>query len=160
MMSTIKVVIHTSFQVGQVTFATSCRTSCIKVMGLNFAIKTAFRAHNVTTCRTRPRSFTGSVGRSNRHEAGRGGGSRTPDLRFWRPTLYQLSYTPKRDTSENPSGEQPLSGRAPLTDVDLVSPARWLFSQRTVRGAVQGPSGASLDVSPEPAIGSMTTAEP
>jgi hypothetical protein len=39
MMSTIKVVIHTSFQVGQVTFATSCRTSCIKVMGLNFAIK-------------------------------------------------------------------------------------------------------------------------
>ena len=26
---------------------------------------------------------------------GRGGGTRTPDTRFWRPLLYQLSYTPK-----------------------------------------------------------------
>ena len=26
---------------------------------------------------------------------GRGGGNRTPNLRFWRPTLCQLSYTPK-----------------------------------------------------------------
>src|SRR5207249_2277047 len=24
----------------------------------------------------------------------RGGGTRTPDLRFWRPPLYQLSYAP------------------------------------------------------------------
>src|SRR5438270_4576033 len=27
-------------------------------------------------------------------EAGRGGATRTPDPRFWRPLLYQLSYTP------------------------------------------------------------------
>ena len=27
---------------------------------------------------------------------GRGGGARTHDLRFWRPTLYQLSYTPNQ----------------------------------------------------------------
>ncbi len=26
--------------------------------------------------------------------SGRGGGTRTPDPRFWRPMLYQLSYTP------------------------------------------------------------------
>jgi hypothetical protein len=39
MMSTITVVTHTSFHDGQVTLETSCRTSCIKVMGLNFAIK-------------------------------------------------------------------------------------------------------------------------
>ena len=39
MMRTIKVVIQTSFLVGQVTFETSCRTSCINVIGLNFAIK-------------------------------------------------------------------------------------------------------------------------
>ena len=26
--------------------------------------------------------------------SGRGGGTRTPGARFWRPTLYQLSYTP------------------------------------------------------------------
>jgi hypothetical protein len=25
----------------------------------------------------------------------RGGGTRTPDLRFWRPPLYQLSYAPR-----------------------------------------------------------------
>ena len=29
-------------------------------------------------------------------ENGRGRGARTPDLRFWRPPLYQLSYTPSR----------------------------------------------------------------
>src|SRR5579883_2716725 len=27
-------------------------------------------------------------------ETGRGGGTRTPNRRFWRPLLYQLSYTP------------------------------------------------------------------
>jgi hypothetical protein len=27
-------------------------------------------------------------------EPDRGGGTRTPDLRFWRPPLYQLSYAP------------------------------------------------------------------
>lgn len=27
------------------------------------------------------------------HKIGKGGGTRTPDLRFWRPRLYQLSYT-------------------------------------------------------------------
>src|SRR5256884_9605995 len=27
-------------------------------------------------------------------ESGRGGATRTPDPRFWRPVLYQLSYTP------------------------------------------------------------------
>src|SRR5450432_1111739 len=26
--------------------------------------------------------------------SGRGGGNRTPNQRFWRPLLYQLSYTP------------------------------------------------------------------
>lgn len=28
---------------------------------------------------------------------GRGGETRTPDTRFWRPVLYQLSYAPKLD---------------------------------------------------------------
>ena len=30
---------------------------------------------------------------------GRSGGTRTPDLRFWRPLLFQLSYTPSRQSS-------------------------------------------------------------
>src|SRR5574343_661189 len=33
-------------------------------------------------------------------ESGRGGGNRTPDLRFWKPALYQLSYTPAAETSK------------------------------------------------------------
>src|SRR5262245_10200692 len=33
--------------------------------------------------------------RKSTTKSGRGGGSRTPSLRFWRPTLYQLSYTPR-----------------------------------------------------------------
>lgn len=32
-------------------------------------------------------------------KSGRGRGARTPDLRFWRPPLYQLSYTPVRARS-------------------------------------------------------------
>src|SRR5215471_8367833 len=30
---------------------------------------------------------------------GRSGGARTPNPRFWRPVLYQLSYTPKSNQS-------------------------------------------------------------
>ena len=30
---------------------------------------------------------------------GRSGGTRTHGIRFWRPTLYQLSYTPIRHSS-------------------------------------------------------------
>src|SRR6266446_10998832 len=34
---------------------------------------------------------------------GRSGGARTPNPRFWRPVLYQLSYTPKSNDLEPPS---------------------------------------------------------
>ena len=33
----------------------------------------------------------------------RGGGTRTPDLRFWRPPLYQLSYAPRFDGQCSPA---------------------------------------------------------
>ncbi len=42
MISTIKVVIHTSFQVGHVTLLTSCRTSCTNSNGLNFDNQKSF----------------------------------------------------------------------------------------------------------------------
>ena len=35
-------------------------------------------------------------------ENGRGGGTRTPDHRFWRPMLYQLSYTPAGQPDDTP----------------------------------------------------------
>ena len=44
---------------------------------------------------------------------GRGEGTRTPGARFWRPTLYQLSYTPMklwwtiRDSNPRPTGYEP-----------------------------------------------------
>jgi hypothetical protein len=50
----------------------------------------------------------------NQEQNGRGGGSRTPDLRFWRPSLYQLSYTPSRDRPAVPTGPAPDSPSTPL----------------------------------------------
>ena len=42
--------------------------------------------------RLRPRRLPPALARSGL--SSRGGGTRTPDLRFWRPPLYQLSYAP------------------------------------------------------------------
>ena len=39
------------------------------------------------------------AGNGKRPSPIRGGGTRTPDLRFWRPPLYQLSYAPRLETS-------------------------------------------------------------
>jgi hypothetical protein len=38
-------------------------------------------------------------------ENGRGSRVRTRDLRFWRPSLYQLSYTPKAEASDTMAGQ-------------------------------------------------------
>src|SRR5262249_7541099 len=42
----------------------------------------------------------------------RGGGTRTPDLRFWRPPLYQLSYAPLLATSVTAPRPDSRTGRA------------------------------------------------
>ena len=65
---TIIAPIIVSFFVGQVILKVSCFTSCINFKGFFILI----------------RSF------------GRSGGTRTHNLRFWRPALYQLNYAPKR----------------------------------------------------------------
>src|ERR1700740_1523781 len=57
-------------------------------------------------------------------KAGRSGGDRTPNPRFWRPVLYQLSYTPmpsdrKRASpspSRGPGHARPLPPPEPLLD--------------------------------------------
>src|SRR4029453_12591971 len=41
---------------------------------------------------------------------GRGGGTRTPDLRFWRPLLFQLSYAPAREVGRR----RPFLSRFPV----------------------------------------------
>ena len=65
---TIPADVKVSLLEGQVTLDTSCRTSLKYLAGLNFILFFIF------------------FGRSGRH--------RTRNLRFWRPALYQLSYTP------------------------------------------------------------------
>ena len=65
--NTMSVPTITSFLVGQVTLKASCFTDWINLNGLII--------------------FLIFFGRS--------GGTRTHNLRFWRPALYQLSYTPK-----------------------------------------------------------------
>src|SRR3954466_10312188 len=53
-------------------------------------------------------------------EGGRGGGNRTPNQRFWRPLLYQLSYTPVfisfRRHSRDPQRSPGSVGRKRLKD--------------------------------------------
>src|SRR3979411_1002540 len=53
--------------------------------------------------------------------AGRSGRARTCDPRFWRPVLYQLSYTPTEDPASPPIravssiGNAPIARAKPLT---------------------------------------------
>src|SRR5215813_747266 len=49
---------------------------------------------------------------AGRGELGRPGGNRTPNLRFWRPSLCQLSYWPKLMKGLRPK-TQPLRFTAP-----------------------------------------------
>src|SRR5690606_23865286 len=66
---------------------------------------------------------------------GRSGGTRTHDIRFWRPTLYQLSYTPV------PAKATPLTRvagqRKPLCRLSLHDWAAGVGNMR-VRPADQG----------------------
>src|SRR5690625_4675600 len=69
MMQTMTVVRPASLRVGQTTLAASERTWATNWAGLIiYALPSG--------------------------HLGRGGGTRTPGPRFWRPMLYQLSYTP------------------------------------------------------------------
>ena len=65
---TITAPIIVSFFVGQVIRKVSCLTSWMNFNGLII----------------------------NLNKFGRSGGTRTHNLRFWRPALYQLNYAPKR----------------------------------------------------------------
>ena len=65
---TITAPIIVSFFVGQVILKVSCLTSWINFNGFFIAVI----------------------------KFGRSGGTRTHNLRFWRPALYQLNYAPKR----------------------------------------------------------------
>src|ERR1700730_11902943 len=82
MTNTMAVVVRVSFRDGQVTLEVSWRTSWMNFAGLTFAMRCYPRGGHILYVSLR--------------RPGRSGGARTPSPRFWRPVLYQLSYTPKR----------------------------------------------------------------
>ena len=105
MTNTIAVVTPVSLRVGQVTLLASWRTSRMNCAGLVFAILAA-TVSLIRLSASAPRVPTGRRGRS--------GGSRTPNLRFWRPALYQLSYTPN---------EPPAASRRGYSTILVTTPA-------------------------------------
>ena len=74
--STMMVVITVSLRVGQVTLETSVRTCCRNSNGFVLAISFLVRS-NCNRC----------AGLASCDNAGRSGGTRTPNPRFWRPVL-------------------------------------------------------------------------
>ena len=78
MTNTMPVETIVSLRVGHVTFEVSWRTCCINCIGFVFAMIRILLSFRVV----------------QRICGGRGSRARTRDLRFWRPPLYQLSYTP------------------------------------------------------------------
>src|SRR6267143_5112868 len=94
MANPIAVVTMVSLRLGQVTRATSWRTCWINSVALVFAMVGGLEG------RGSPYPYGASTGpfpagsAGTASSAGRSGGARTPNPRFWRPVLYQLSYTP------------------------------------------------------------------
>ena len=108
--STTIVEFTTSWRFGQATFFSSARTSARYARGPMFSLLLGSRAGPRACDRPRaacrcPASASaawsvGSPGHalfwSCRAFWSRAGGTRTPNRRFWRPVLYQLSYCPPR----------------------------------------------------------------
>ena len=98
----ISIAAQVSFFVGHVTLEPSCFTSLTNFAGdaINLLRKLRnWEIGNMGNWEFNPiliflfsHFLTFQIRKANL--SGRGGGSRTPSLRFWRPTLYQLSYTP------------------------------------------------------------------
>src|SRR5437588_10393898 len=89
MMKTITVVSQVSFQLGQVTLLISRRTSWKNCIGETRRRTTGGSASSTVFLIT-------SAISTLFFKLGRGGGTRTHGPRFWRPMLYQLSYTPRK----------------------------------------------------------------
>src|SRR5690242_14922250 len=62
--------------------------------------------------------------------SGRSGGSRTPNLRFWRPTLYQLSYAPPEADAADHTG--------PAARLSCIIPAPFASTQKRPDHACPG----------------------
>src|SRR5690606_17142564 len=80
---------------------------------------------------------------------GRGRGNRTPNLRFWRPTLCQLSYTPAAETAKRTLAGAPIwqSARRLLDDLgdDAGADGTAAFADREAQAFFHGDRGDQLD---------------
>ena len=97
MMKTIMVVSQVSFQLGQVTLLISRRTSWKNSTAATYAAQRGrfrVRLHSPVFFVTSAISTL----LSSLFKLGRSGGTRTHGPRFWRPMLYQLSYTPMQNS--------------------------------------------------------------
>src|SRR5207245_2284709 len=74
----------------------------------------------------------------NRFRGGRAGGTRTPNRRFWRPLLYQLSYRPriKSETNSNSNCREQKTQSLWVTH----SPARNLCEDIAHTSRTDGPT--------------------
>src|SRR5665213_23800 len=107
MTNTIAVVIMVSLREGQVTLRVSSRTSCKNLNG-DVAIQFS------PDCKAGlPKSWSNdSLPSYDRRRLpgsppGRSGRTRTCNPRFWRPVLYQLSYTPPEADAADHKGPPP-----------------------------------------------------
>src|SRR5712691_13134624 len=100
--NTIAVVTMVSLRVGQVTRASSWRTCWTNSAMLVLAMSDQCILNGRSRQHHHTRLYKdGGIGWRAAHgraphqpvRAGRSGGARTPNPRFWRPVLHQLSYT-------------------------------------------------------------------
>src|SRR5579883_950673 len=68
--------------------------------------------------------------------SGRSGGARTPNPRFWRPVLYQLSYTPKRAAPFAPQPDR--AAREGRLCSEPREKAQWVSASRLPQAASAG----------------------
>src|SRR5215471_3141601 len=141
--SATTVYVASSLRVGQITFRSSATTCLVNRAGV---VRSRLPARPDRRSALWPRvwvamsltyaALNGSprAGQPNRGiqptGTGRAGGTRTPNRRFWRPGLYQLSYCPpdcnhqsvrrthpfRRTVPVAPHGTKPVAGRAPEGD--------------------------------------------
>src|SRR5919204_944917 len=73
----------------------------------------------------------------------RGGGTRTPDLRFWRPPLYQLSYAPVLAPDCSPDPFRRCAGLCPAQPTNKSASARCL---QVIMAPQSGAGLASVEI--------------
>src|SRR5580704_11253468 len=73
-----------------------------------------------------------------RRPDGRAGGTRTPNRRFWRPVLYQLSYCPWHDEHPPRAWATAPRGKQTLAPAQVGTPGGWPLWGKATKAARTG----------------------